>query len=98
MTDNSSGTMLLEERSHILKDDVYPFVVELPNFLGNTDFGTNFYHYIRPGQTSWEFHDQKTKNTFHTFLVGEVASSTHGTRLGAVGNYKLRRDGTVRRA
>jgi hypothetical protein len=92
---STSPYISLAERSQILKDDVYPFVVDLPNFLGGTDFGTNFYHYVRPGQMNWEFRDQKTNDTFHTFLIGEVASYMDGTRLGPVGNQKPRKDGMV---
>jgi len=92
MTDDKCDSAALEERKRQLKDDVFPYVINLPNFLGNVDYKTDFYRFVRPGQVNWEFHDQKKKGTFHAFLVGEIADATHGTRLGALGNKRRSED------
>jgi len=96
MSDTTPPPSALEERELLLKDTVYPYIIALHHFLGNVDYHNDFDRYIRPAQLSWEFHDKTTKDTFHTFVMGEVTPSVHGTRLGACGNYKPRKDEPVK--
>ena len=83
------------DRRHILKEDVYPCIMQLRSFLGNMDYGDHFHCYTRPGQSNWEFHNKVPKDTFRTSIIGEVAPYFQGTRLGAIANYKTRKDEQV---
>jgi len=84
--DNDPFTTM--SRKEALEASINAIVIKRDDFLGNLDYGAHFTRYIRPNQTNWEFRKPHMTTPLKVVLFGEVATTTNGTRLGALGNYK----------
>jgi hypothetical protein len=82
----------LQERRRILKEEVMPGVLNMRRYLGNLNFGDQFYRRERKGLLNWEFEDKETKTTFTPTLLGEIATPTYGTLLKGRGHIKSTKD------
>ena len=94
MITTTSPTESFDDRKRLLKENIYPFIIKLPRFLGGLNYNDHFTH-INNGQSNWEFRDKESKDIFHTSIVGKIAPTLQGTRLGAIGNYRTQKNETV---
>lgn len=96
MTSNDEEeSVSLRERRHILEEEVMPGVLNMKRYLGNLNYGDQFYRRQKKGILNWEFEDKETKTTFTPTLLGEVATPTYGTLLKGKGNFKPPKDSPV---
>jgi len=84
------------EREDLLKN-ICSTIQNMENFLGNLIYPTSFEQRSYRNSVSYAFRNVKSKKEQLVTLFGEVASATHGTRIGAAGNHYHGKPGEVRR-
>ena len=88
----------IQSKQDFYTNDLVPRLDESPTFLGNCEFLKHFYISTRNDNhlDNQTFLDPNTKRE-KTFLVfGEIASTEHGTKIGAQGNHYSAPYNTVR--